>query len=1166
VASNNPTSAYFESLIKSATPRVERLAKGRRKVGFTDPSMPAPVLTLEKLDAMPAVPDAGPVVGHQRLAKSLMNILNGGETSIERLAFEVDPGQVGSNQGLWQQKLRGIPDSILKRISIQDSLVASIVNTRGNHIGSFGRPRRDRHGVGFGIVPLASVEDELSPDEQKALDAEIKRATALLKSCGHTKGWSDQEQMTFSQYLTVSTKNAVVLGRVATEIIWVYNVHTGRREFHSFRPIDAGTIYKAVPMNHMAVELRETASRLLERIKRKKLEHEPDDAVAAEDIAWIQVLEGQPRQSFTAEECVVYNFYPVADVEFRGYPLSPLDTVIAAVTTHINITTHNKLYFQSGRASRGILIIKSDDVDDSMINDIRQQFNAAINSVQNSWRVPVLGVGVDEGIEWVSTDASQRDMEFQYLSDMTARIILSAFQMSPEELPGYAHLCLHPTTQVLLPTGLTSLEDILAGKDAADGFSVWTGKDFVRARAFKTGDKTLSITTTSNGVTVKSSPDHLFRVVNEDGDLEWKKQKDLILGDVVLVNRKPVPGSVDAIPVYNGRTLTPDMMEVLGWLTGDGSIAVKKGQASFELYYNQEKEMQILDRHMATLNAFGLSPRVRVRRRTELQIEKQKKLFGFKSVAAERTSVALYDTDFCKWLLENGFSPSSSEKTIPQFLSAVPVEHRAAFLRGFFSADGSIDALQTPSIAIAANSTREQTKQLLLSLGIRTRFCEGTSRQSFARQPDGGFLPVRQKAPSKLIIKDKDIFFKHIGFLQPHKQPDMQKIERSARRWDRVSAKVARALCRDWLASGKVIGHEARDRVRHALADSNTPYRQLSSVASIAEEFGLELPSWLSDYYQESVVALEGTEEVVSMIDIEVFDHEHAFVANGVVVHNSRGTNNQALSESNQEYLMIAHRDVGLRPLLLAWQDFINANLLPLVAPNLVGKCEIQLMGLDAETAEKESIRLQQDAPLHMTYNQVLNKVEKKEIPAELGGDFPFNAQWQAIVDKYLTVGQIKEFFFGVKAASKDQGLAYVRDPFWFQWQQLQMQVQQQQMMQQQAAQQPPPSGGGGGGDGPEPGKREAQQAEASQQAATAESSQQQSQQASEQAGADLSRGIDQAAEMLKSEAALTPSKRKLLAKHRAIVDRFQKTWEDDSRAALAEIGRALSADEDIGE
>jgi hypothetical protein len=716
--SNNPTSAYFQALIKSATPSTVESNRQRRQVRFTDPSMPQPVLTVEKLDALPEIPDAGPVIGHQRLAKSLQNLLNGGETSIERLAFEVDPGQVGSHQGLWQQKLRGIPDSILKRISIQDSLVASIVNTRGNHIGSFGRPRRDRHGIGFEIIPLPGIEQELNPEEQKAFDEQIKRASELLRSCGHKKGWSDQEQMTFSQYLTVSTKNAVVLGRVATEIIWVYNVHTGRREFHSFRPIDAGTIYRAVPMNQMAVELRDTAARLLERIKRKKLEHEPDGAVSAEDIAWIQVLEGQPRQSFTAEECVVYNFYPVADVEFRGYPLSPLDTVIAAVTTHINITTHNKLYFQSGRASRGILIIKSDDVDDGMINDIRQQFNAAINSVQNSWRVPVLGVGVEENIEWVSTDASQRDMEFQYLSDMTARIILSAFQMSPEELPGYAHL--------------------------------------------------------------------------------------------------------------------------------------------------------------------------------------------------------------------------------------------------------------------------------------------------------------------------------------------------------------------------------------------------------------------------------------------------------------SRGTNNQALSESNQEYLMIAHRDVGLRPLLLSWQDFLNAQIMPLLAPNLVGKCEIRLLGLDAETAEKESIRLQQDAPLHMTYNQILNKVEKDEVPQELGGDFPFNAQWQAIVDKYLTVGQIKEHFFGLKGAAKDPALAYVRDPFWFQWQQLQMQAQQmkeQEQMQQQALkQQSVPAGDAA------PGRNETKQAEASQQAAVAESSQQQSQQASEQASGDLTRGIDQASEMLKSESSLPPSKRKLLARHRAIVDRFQKTWEDDSRMALAEIQRALLADEDIGD
>jgi hypothetical protein len=137
-------------------------------------------------------------------------------------------------------------------------------------------------------------------------------------------------------------------------------------------------------------------------------------------------------------------------VELEGYPLTPLDTVIAEVTTHINITTHNKLYFQSGRASRGMLIIKAEGgVDENVLARIRMQFNATINNVNNAWRMPVFGVGTDEEITWAPIDNGGRDMEFQYLSDNTVRCILSAFQMSPEELPGYAHLSRGTNNQAL---------------------------------------------------------------------------------------------------------------------------------------------------------------------------------------------------------------------------------------------------------------------------------------------------------------------------------------------------------------------------------------------------------------------------------------------------------------------------------------------------------------------------------------------------------------------------------------------------------------------------------------------------------------------------------------------------------------------------------------------
>ncbi len=195
--------------------------------------------------------------------------------------------------------------------------------------------------------------------------------------------------------------------------------------------------------------------------------------------------------------------------------------------------------------------------------------------------------------------------------------------------------------------------------------------------------------------------------------------------------------------------------------------------------------------------------------------------------------------------------------------------------------------------------------------------------------------------------------------------------------------------------------------------------------------------------------------------------------------------------------------------------------------------------------------------------DEILTKVEKDEIPTEAGGDFLFNPQWQAIADKYLTVGYIMETFFGMKGATKDPQFGYVRDPFWFQFQELQNQKQQMQMQAQQAQQgggQPPPGGGGGGGGGggapPPGGGGDDSGAEASEQSAGAEN-----QQAAAQAGDDLSKGAEQAQGLLKAEGALPPGKRKILAQHNNLMTRFRKAWEEDSASAMAEVLRAVQAD-----
>jgi len=101
--------------------------------------------------------------------------------------------------------------------------------------------------------------------------------------------------------------------------------------------------------------------------------------------------------------------------------------------------------------------------------------------------------------------------------------------------------------------------------------------------------------------------------------------------------------------------------------------------------------------------------------------------------------------------------------------------------------------------------------------------------------------------------------------------------------------------------------------------------------------------------------------------------------------------------------------------------------------------------------------------PIHMTYDDVLEKVEKDPVGALAGWAATLNPQYQAVLDKYVPVGVILEkFFWYAGRLQGPQASVRFRDPFWFQSLQMQMQAQMaQQQQQQQGA--GGPSGDGGG-------------------------------------------------------------------------------------------------------
>ncbi|HEY5236379.1 MAG TPA: phage portal protein [Rhabdochlamydiaceae bacterium] len=368
------------------------------------------------------------------------------------LAFMESPNYNDAYAGVVKSKRDEIPDSILKMIRVEDHLVAAILRTRGGQISQFGKKRADRFDKGMEISIKPEFFKLLNSEQFEKVTERIKRLETILLNCGHTEGLENQQKLTLSQFLSVQVQNACTFGWMGSEIIYDRKGQpdkNGAFPFHRFRPIDAGTIYKTVRNGEQAgINTRILALQELERITGEKIKIDYDK-LREDRYAWAQQVDGIAKQYFTHEELLMHDFFPTTDVERNGYPVSPIQTAISSITTHISIDTWKRLYFQNGRASRGALVIKSVDVDSPTLEKFRQEFQASINGVQNSFRTPLMGISPDEEIDWLSFQNDKADDSFEFVYDQIARNILATFQMSPDELPGYGHLSKSSNSQTL---------------------------------------------------------------------------------------------------------------------------------------------------------------------------------------------------------------------------------------------------------------------------------------------------------------------------------------------------------------------------------------------------------------------------------------------------------------------------------------------------------------------------------------------------------------------------------------------------------------------------------------------------------------------------------------------------------------------------------------------
>lgn len=410
------------------------------------------------------------------------------------LAFSEPPNPNDNYLGIYKQKKLLIPDEILKQIRVQDHLVATILRARGSMLSLFGHLRKDRFDVGVEVIIKPEFFKILTPEQYEKTTARMKRFENLLLNCGHTEGVEHQDRLTLAEFIDISIRNGLTFGRFSSEVIYDRSGEPdeeGNYPFHRFRPTDPATIVRAIRKGeNVGNTIRATAIKALESITGEKIAIDLDK-LKEDKYAWYQMIDGTPRQAFTHDEMLVFNLFPSTDIEHNGYPVSPLDTIISSVTTHISIDAYKKLYFQSGRASKGMLVIKSDDVDQQTMDNLKMQFSASINSVSNSFRTPIFGIGSQDEVSWMSmVGEGMAGDEFGFMFDAIARVILAAFSMSPDELPGYSHLSKGSNSQTLSESG--NEYKMTAARDTGLRPLIMKFQTFLNQRLFPIMDPLLS--------------------------------------------------------------------------------------------------------------------------------------------------------------------------------------------------------------------------------------------------------------------------------------------------------------------------------------------------------------------------------------------------------------------------------------------------------------------------------------------------------------------------------------------------------------------------------------------------------------------------------------------------------------------------------------------------
>jgi len=340
---------------------------------------------------------------------------------VGRKAFITDPFlEVNSSQGSYRAKQTRLSNRLLRGASIEDPIMSAILRHRRTQIEAFCNVPHTRFDTGFTWIRRDGKE------LHEADYAHISKMSTFMYHCGLIESTPPDDRSTMAVQFGMLVQDALTFGHIAIE-----KVRDRVGGLQRIRHVAGESVFHVGALSDQ--DLKSLTESQLQAINLAR------QGLVTEDkgrIKYLQIVDAKEITKFSDETMIFRQYQPPSFVDNNGYSTSLVEACIKSITRHLQAENYNALFFTHGFAARGLLHLKG-NVSQQNLQLFRNQFNAAINGNNNSWRTPIVG-GLDD-VQWIPLAGTSRDMEYIQYTDHLIRTICAQAQIDPTEI-GFEYL------------------------------------------------------------------------------------------------------------------------------------------------------------------------------------------------------------------------------------------------------------------------------------------------------------------------------------------------------------------------------------------------------------------------------------------------------------------------------------------------------------------------------------------------------------------------------------------------------------------------------------------------------------------------------------------------------------------------------------------------------